>query len=108
MQQACLKQISCVAFDTCQHAYSIWTSGMQSAAERGVFEKLLQVSQVQQYDTYTLCRVPEQCPQAIADLMLSCQLEQPYKRPTTSEIIQIISDNLPAKVKQAAAKGKKS
>ena len=44
-----------------------------------------------------MCRVPEHCPQAILDVMNSCQQELPESRPTAAEIIAIISGNMPSK-----------
>ena len=36
------------------------------------------------------CRVPEQCPEAVADLVDACTREDPQQRPTMQEVYHIL------------------
>ena len=37
-----------------------------------------------------LCRVPEECPAFVAELIDSCMLEDPLARPTSKDIYRIL------------------
>ena len=43
------------------------------------------------------CRVPEECPQEIADLIQQCKLVEPKQRPSAKEVFEIIRKNCIAK-----------
>lgn len=42
-------------------------------------------------------QVPEHCPQAVMQLMAQCQDERPENRPAATDIIRVITNNLPPK-----------
>jgi serine/threonine protein kinase len=39
--------------------------------------------------------VPEECPQAIADLYQACLAYDPRQRPTAAQVMEIIESNMP-------------
>lgn len=44
--------------------------------------------------TFCTCRVPDECPQAIADLHLACTCFDAKKRPKAPEIMRIIEGSM--------------
>lgn len=43
------------------------------------------------------CRVPEECPQEIADLIQRCKLVDPKQRPSAKEVFEVLRQNCLAK-----------
>lgn len=42
-------------------------------------------------DTWARCRVPEECPAVVAELVELCMLDNPKERPSAKDIIDIIT-----------------
>lgn len=74
-----------------RHLTPVWCGLAQASKVRSCM--MMEVSQpdtLSQADTISCCRVPEECPQEVADLIEACMSVDAGKRPSSTDVYEML------------------